>query len=215
MAGETNVFAVGATDPYSGALSYRWTFGDGATSDWSAGNTVLHAYTADCGPYSASVTVSNGFAATDSGFTVAVPCLLDITKLQAKLNFAKANADSCSLNATLDLGASFSPAGKTMTLDIGNAQISFTLDSKGRGVGYQGTCRLTYNKKTGIWALTAKLRSGDWQSSWAAYGLVDAAVSPLGVPVKFPVVAVVGNEAFASEKLLVYKAKPGKSGSAR
>ncbi|HUI07183.1 MAG TPA: Ig-like domain-containing protein [Verrucomicrobiae bacterium] len=138
-----------------------------------------------------------------------------ITQLQAKLNFAKANADSCSLKGMLDLGASFNPSGETMTLDLGDAQVSFTLNRKGRGVAYQGTCRLTYKKKTGTWTLTAKLRRGDWQTLWAEYGLVDTDVSPLGVPVEFPVVVVVGDDTFTGEKSLLYKVKPGKSGIAR
>ena len=76
VAGDTNVFSVGATNPGGNPLSYQWSFGDGVTNAWSPLSAAQHAYTTNCGPYAASVTVSNGWTAISSNLTVAVACQL-------------------------------------------------------------------------------------------------------------------------------------------
>jgi PKD repeat protein len=218
IGGETNTFAVGAIDPDSDTLSYRWLFGDGVTNGWSPSNTAQHAYTTNCGPYTAGVSVSDGEATVSSNLTVAVACQLVISKMQVKLNFAKANADSASLTATnLDLGAGFGVTNKVVRVDIGGAtNVVFTLDAKGKGVSGLGSCKLTYNKKTLRWALTAKLAKGSWQTAWAGYGLVNADVPKYTrTLVTMPVVVVIGTDAFAAEHMMFYTAKAGKSGKAK
>jgi hypothetical protein len=143
---------------------------------------------------------------------------LTITKETAKLNFAKTNSDSCTLTATLDLGANYNLTNLLVSLDIGGADTSFTLDAKGKGhgVGDYGTCKLSYKKKTGPWTFTAKLKNGPWTTPWAAYGLSNTTTTvKAGVPVTLPVTLVIGDEGFTGEKALLYKAKTGKSGSAK
>ena len=207
VAGDTNVFTVGAMDPGGNPLSYQWSFGDGAANEWSPLNTAEHVYTTNyCGPYTAGVTVDNGWAATSSNLTVAVACELGITRMQATLNFANTNADSCSLSATLDLGASYNPVDNQVMLDIGGAQIPFTLDAKGRGVNQFGSCTLGYDESTGLWTLNADLAKGSWQTAWAAYGLVNQTEPKPGAGVTMPVIVLVGNEAFAAEHTMSYTA---------
>ena len=77
--------------------------------------------------------------------------MLTILKETAKLSFVKTNACSCTLTATLDLDAGYDLTNTTVSLDIGGADVSFTLDAKGkgRGMGAYGTCKLSYKKKTG------------------------------------------------------------------
>jgi hypothetical protein len=146
---------------------------------------------------------------------------LTITKETAKLNFAKTNSDSCTLTATLDLDASYNLTNAPVLLDIGGADASFTLDAKGKGHGAgtngtSGTCKLSYKKKTGPWTFTAKLKNGPWTTPWAAYGLSNTTTTvKAGVPVTLPVTLVIGDEGFTGEKALLYKAKTGKSGSAK
>jgi streptogramin lyase len=140
--------------------------------------------------------------------------VLTITKETAKLNFAKPNADSCVLTATLDLDSGYNLTNTPVSLDIAGADMSFTLDAKGkgRGVNAYGSCKLSYKKKTGPWTFTAKLKNGSWVSQWEAYGLANATTN---CTVTLPVSLVIGDEGFAGEKALLYKAKAGKSGSAK
>ena len=217
-AGETNVFNVGAIDHSGLSLSYQWQFGDGVTNNESPFSTAQHAYAINnCGPVTASVTVSAGGASITSNLTVAVACQLAVSKVQAKLNFAKENTDGYSLTAVAQLSPDFLTAGQTLALDIGGAQETFTLDSKGRGVNEQGTCRLAFSKATkkraAVWTVTIKLSHGAFGSAWAAYGLTDSTTN--NASVNLPVVLTVGDEAFADDTMLLYTAKSGKSGTAK
>ena len=215
MDAETNVFSVGATD-LSGVLYYTWMFGDGASSGRSQNNTSSHIYT-NCGSYTATVTVDDGTNSTSAGFTVSVACLLEITKLQAKLNFAKTNSDSCTVRGRFDLPANYNFAGRLATLNIGGAEVSFTLDSKGSGRNGSSTFkRPTYNGKTGLWSFNAKLRNGSWQTAWADFGIINSDIAKPGVIVtNLPVILVSDIEAFIGGTNLHYTAKQGKSGIAK
>ena len=213
-ANETNTLTVVATDPDGDPLAYQWVFGDGANTNTMMA-VVDHVYTNDCGPYNAHVTVSDGQASTNSDLTVVVACQMQITKMQAKPNFARVNADACSLTATIDLPNGYIAAGKSVTVDIGGAQASFTLNAKGRGVSSQGTSRLKFNKKADDWTVTVTLNKGHWQIPWAADGLLNAAVPKPGTPVTLTGVVLIDDQAFAADKTLHYTAKAGKSGVAR
>ena len=219
VAGDTNVFTVGAVDSDPDSLNYQWSFGDGAISDWLTTNTASHVYTTNCGPYPASVTVSNGQATASSNLTVAIACPLTVTKMQVKLNFAKTNADSASLSASiLDLDAGYNLTNKVVTLDIGGTtNVTFTLDAKGkgRGGGRFGSCKLAYNKRTAQWKLRAKLRKGSWQASWATYHLENRTVAKPGLLVTMPVIVLIDAEASADEHTMFYTAKAWKSGTAK
>jgi streptogramin lyase len=173
-------------------------------------------------PYGVAVDGSGNVYVADSfndTIRLGVPLdILTITKETAKLNFAKTNSDSCTLTATLDLGAGYNLTNKPVSLDIGGADASFTLDAKGkgRGVGTYGTCKLTYKKKTGPWTFAATLKKGSWATQWETYGFSNSTTTvKAGVPVTLPVVLEIGDETFAGEKTLLYKAKAGKSGSAK
>jgi hypothetical protein len=145
--------------------------------------------------------------------TVAVAYQLNVTKLQAKLNFAKPGTDSCSLTVTFAPCPGFDAANKMAVVDIGGAQMSFILDDNGRGRTGPNNCRVTSNNSTGLWTFTAKLKNGAWQSGWDAYGLHD--VTTRKIAASLPVVLLVGDEGFAADAQLLYTAKAGKSGSAQ
>jgi pectate lyase len=218
VAGDTNVFSVVATNLEPGTLSYQWSFGDGVTNAWSSSGTAEHAYsTTNCGPYVASVTVSNGQASISSNFTVTVACQLNITKLQPKLNFAKTNADRCTVRGAFDLPAGYSFSNKLATLDIGGAEVSFTLDSKGRGRnGLSTFSKPTYNRKTSLWTLNATLKNGSWRTPWAAYSMINSNIPKPGALVtNMPVIFLLDTEAFMGTTNLHYTAKQGKSGTAK
>ena len=163
------------------------------------------------------MTVTDGQASTSSNFTVTVACQLNITKLQAKLNFAKANADSCTVKGTFDLPADYSFADKLATLEVGDVEVSFTLGSKGSGrTGLSTFKKPTYNKKTGLWMFSATLKNGSWQTAWAEYSMINSNIPKPGVPVTdLPVIFVLDTEAFMGTTNLHYTAKQGKSGTAK
>ena len=218
VAGETNVFAVSAVDPAGGALSYQWLFGDGTSNGWSTSGTALHAYTTNnCVSYAASVIVSDGQASISSNFTVTVACQLKITKLQLNLNFAKTNADSCTVKGGFELPASYSFYNRLATLDIGGAKVSFTLGSKGSGHnGLSTFSKPTYNRSHTNWTFSATLKNGSWQTPWADYSMINSNIPKSGVLVtNFPVIFILDTEAFVGTTNLHYTAKQGKSGSAK
>ena len=224
VAGETNVFTVGALDTVDNSfLRYQWQFGDGGTSAWSAVALATHSYaTNHCGPYTASVTVSNTQAAISSNLSVSAACLLTITKLQLGVSFSKTNADSCALTAKLALpGVTnlIQLTSATVLVDVGHAQVPFTLDNKGRGVSPFGTCRLAYTKSTktkvGYWTATIALSKGTWRNLWAVDGVDNVIHKSPGILVTVPVALLVGDDAFAVEKQLHYIATPNKTGTAK
>jgi uncharacterized repeat protein (TIGR01451 family) len=218
VAGETNTFAVNAIDPAGGLLNYQWLFGDGTMSSWLATNTATHVYTNECGPLSASVTVSNGQATASSNLDVAVACPLIISKVQLKANFRKADADSCNLSVAFDLSAIFNLANQVVAVDVGGAQAQFNLDDKGKGhgVGPNGTCKLSFDKHTALWTATVDMKDGSWQNAWAAYGMTNSTILKPGAPVtNVPVVLAVGSQAFMGTTDLRYTSKDGQSGTAK
>jgi streptogramin lyase len=170
-------------------------------------------------PYGVAVDIGGNVYVADTfnnTIRLGVPLgILTITKETAKLNFVKTNACSCALTATLDLGAGYNLTNKPVSLDIGGARASFTLDAKGRGTSSPNTCKLSYKKNTGPWTFTATLKNGSWATQWEAYGLTNAPTPTAGVLVTLPVTLVIGDEQFYGEKALLYKAKAGKSGSAK
>ena len=216
LADETNAFSVTAIAADGDSLEYQWVFGDGEGSNTTIG-TIKHVYTNECGPYSASVTVSDGPASTNSDLVVSVACQMRITSLRVNLDFAKTNSDSCTVLGTFELPANYSFAGKLATLDVGGAEVSFFLPSKdGRGRNGQSTFdKPTYNKKTGMWTVKAQLKNGSWQDAWAGQGLVNANIPSPGVSAQLRVILLIDNEAFVADKSLNYTAKAGKWGTAR
>ena len=215
VAEDANMFTFDIADWGTSTLYYAWTFGDGDVSDRSTNSTPTHVYT-NCGPYVASVTVDDGTDSTNASFTVSVACLLTVTKLQGSLNFAKTNADKCTVKGSIDLPPDYSFSNKLATVSVGDAEISFALDSKGRGrTGTSTFNKPSYNKTTGLWTLNAKLNNGSWQDLWAVYGLVNTNLPKPGVSVSLPVVLVIDDESFMAITNLQYTAKAGKLGTAK
>jgi T5SS/PEP-CTERM-associated repeat protein len=214
VADDTNTFTVSATDADGDLLNYQWVFGDSASTNTMIG-TVEHVYTNDCGAFNASVTVSDGHASTNSDLTVVVACQMQITKLQANLNFAKTNADSCTVKGTFNPPDNFSFTNKMVTLNIGGAQMSFTPVSK--GIWRNGLSKFnkpTYNKRTGVWTFNATLKNGSWRSAWAEHGMIPNIPRPAITITNFPVVVLIDTEAFMGTTNLHYTAT-SKSGTAK
>ena len=157
--------------------------------------------------------MSNDFGSISSNVAVAVACEMSISKLSASVNFAAANKDSAQLTGQVDLGP-VSVAGLPVSVDIGGAQVSFTLDAKGKAKNGSSSCRLSQTSGNS-WTLTVKFSKGTWSAPWATVGLVNQDIPKPGVPVTMPVVVIIGNEAFAAERSVTYTAKAGKPGKAK
>jgi len=212
MAGTNSAFAVAATDADGDPLTYQWAFGDGAGS---ADPHPWHAYATNvCGVYTAAVVVTDGIMPSPTGtLQVAVACQLGITQLQLQPNFAKSNADRGRLTAVFVPGPNFSVAGQPVTVAIGNAPVDFVLNKAGHGVGSNGTCNVTFNKRLG-WRIALALKAGAWHLPWSTYGLANASIKQ-GVPVQVPVVVLIGDDAAAADHPLTYTATAGKAGLAK
>jgi hypothetical protein len=147
--------------------------------------------------------------------TNATPAALTVDKLQAKVNFnpAKKNEDTCSLTAMPALQSGFGVANQTVTVNVGDAEASFTLNAKGSSKSATNSCKFSYAKKTKVWTLMASMKKGSWATPWAEYGVTNATTAKAGVTVKMPVTVTIGTNTFATDESLLYKATAGKSGT--
>jgi hypothetical protein len=191
-------YLVCSSQQISASANSGWTF-----TGWSDGNSSNPR----------TITVPS-IGAT---YVAAFVANLTVSKLQATLNFAKNNADSCTVKGTFNLTESYSFVGKTAVLDIGGAQVSFALGSKGSGMnGLSLFHKPTFNKKTGLWTFSATLKNGSWQATWTDYGMIESNIPKPGVLVaNFPVTLVLDTETFMGTANLHYTATAGKSGSAK
>ena len=144
-----------------------------------------------------------------------VACQMQIVKLRARPVFRKHNVDRFWVKATIALPDGFSPAGKLVTVNIGGAQAAFTLNANGRRINGQGACKLFFHKRTDTWTVHIRRRKGDWRTPWDAIGLTNTDIPKPGTPVTITVVVLVGDEGFAADDVVTYRAKAGKYGIAR
>ncbi|MGD1018933.1 MAG: PKD domain-containing protein [Verrucomicrobiia bacterium] len=214
-AGDTNMFSVGAIDPNDYPLNYAWNFGDGTSSAPSPTNIATHVYT-NCGPYYASVTVSDGIYLTNASLTVSVPCAMNVSSLKLQAKFRKVGSDACTIKGTLtDLPEGFSVTNAVVSLDVGGAIVDIQLNAKGSGANSNGNVKFSHNKQTGVWTFTGKLK-GDLKGSWATYGITSGTVISSDVP-SFPVLLMLQSdtlETFNAELPLSYSNSSGTSGTA-
>lgn len=141
-----------------------------------------------------------------------------VSKLGIKLNLAKPSLDSIGLKGTLAVPAGFSAAGATLEVSIGGVVKTFTLDAKGKATVGTDKAQLTVKAKKGVVAaqdakLSVKLTKGSFASSLVDEGLVNATVTD--VAVTMPVEIKLNDTMYASAQPQRYKAKTGKSGSAK
>ena len=206
-----NVSGISYPTGFSGAWS-------GSIASGGSHNVTVTFAPVAVASYGGTVTVTSdatsGTSTIAASGTGAQP--MTVSKLQATVNFAKPNKDSCSLTATLNLGASFQPNGQTLTLVIGDGQITYSLNKTGVGVYDKNTCRITHARGASQWKLAATWKNGSWQTSWVSYGLINDTIKKPGNAVTLPVQVDVAGEEFAGNSpTLHYTAKWGKSGTAK
>lgn len=126
-------------------------------------------------------------------------------KLRIKLRFADPSdlGDRIVVKGKLPVGEStFSPAGKTLIVDVGGATAFFVLDAKGRGTSAQGYT-IDFEKTVGLGGVKFKLvmDGGAFQSAFQDEGLaeVDVVDDPKTIQVDFWMHNLHAREAVAVE----------------
>ncbi|HVM60584.1 MAG TPA: hypothetical protein VMV72_06920 [Verrucomicrobiae bacterium] len=150
--------------------------------------------------------------------TITESASITVSSLQAKANFTKPDSDSCSLKATFNPVTTPNLTNATVALDVGGADVSYALDPKGKGIGTSsyGTCKLSYNKKSGLWTFSTNLKNGSWQTPWLDVGITSTNTPKTGSSITIPVVLAVGDGiAFTNDHAATYRAIAGKSGTAK
>ena len=204
-------FSLGSSSADENPINCVWNFGDGGSSPDCNPSYVF----TNCGAYAVSVTITDGVNSVSTGLTVAVACPLDISSLKLQAKFNRVGSDTCAVSGTLpNLPASFAIANAVVTLDVGDAPVSFQLSAKGRGANANGNFKLAFDARSAAWTFTGKLK-GALNGSWAKYGVIDSVV--ISSPVSLPVLLLLQSdtwEASGFQPLLNYTDKTGPSGTA-
>lgn len=187
-----------------------------------AGNVAYAALTPDAGTTNlCTVDLASGEATLIGpvGNAVALRAMavlprlaLDVDHAVLKFNFKKANKDKFMLNGTLPALAGPS-GGVVVTVDIGGATQTFTLDGKGRNRVGADTFALIGRPHNGLVKFQVQLKKGDFSDEMADEGMdgtADAKKEPRTVLVRFQV----GADTYETSIVVTYTAKAGKTGIA-
>ena len=194
LAGQSITFNVSASDTDGDALSYAWTFGEGGTGSSA---TPSYVYVA-AGTYAVQVTITDasGLSAVSSisvvvntsagdgngggGTGTGSPDTpLKVSKLQGFANFKASGHDWATLQGILaNVAPLFDPTGKSLSINLDGAAMSFILDRNGRGKSGQSHAALIFkptkrNRLTrknqfqgGNVAFSIRLQNGSWAALW-------------------------------------------------
>jgi hypothetical protein len=161
-------------------------------------------------------------AGTNSNSAAAVPELQDslsVDKVQVKLGFSKPGKDSLMVVSRLTLPTTFVPSGSIAGVQFGPvAKSNLTLDSKGKSP--KGTSVIAVKlaaKGSSSIAVTLSIKGEDLASLLATSGFTNANVTGenLVVPVAVAITTNGRTSVYNSQVAVLYKAKQGKSGSAK
>jgi hypothetical protein len=156
----------------------------------------------------------SGGGASGNGTTF-IP--MTLSKMQGSAKFTGGH-DSCSLAGVIpNLPAGFNPTGQTLTLNIGGAIVSFTLNSKGSAKASNGTIALRLkpsvrNKTTkqtvfqgGNVQFAARILGGTWASTW---GLSPTATGK-NLPMPISVTIGLGGNSYMATATAKYTPRKG------
>jgi PKD repeat protein len=207
-------FTAEAASPGNGAITYAWSFGDGAAG---TGAAASHAYD-EAGTYTATVVATHVPTGRTAQSVVQVTVGRPIPRptVSVLLNFAADGRDSATVTGELPVPAGFTVSGATLTVDLGGIAQTFTFDEKGRASGDAGTARISVRTEGGNVPgqrapFTATFR-GDLAPALADEGLTDTTTNAI---VYVPVTLTFGGRTVVHPVELMYSAKAGKKGSAR
>ncbi|MCG3147926.1 MAG: hypothetical protein PCFJNLEI_01367 [Verrucomicrobiae bacterium] len=139
--------------------------------------------------------------------------------LKMNVSFVVGKLSSATLKSYIELPEGYDVNNAVVELNVGSVAVPFVLDEKGRGLS--GGNSLKFQKSGAaavsnqLWQVTAKLR-GDFDAQWINDGFLNSTTNNLTVTV--PVLLLLDTPEQGTvyvEKPLLYKAKAGKSGSAK
>ncbi|MGD0090609.1 MAG: PKD domain-containing protein [Planctomycetota bacterium] len=170
LAGQSVSFVAAAAGSNGDALTYTWDFGDGTSG---AGAAVLHAF-ATSGIYTVTVTAADSKgnqAASSTLVLIGLP--LSVSKKSLQVKFPSSGSDSLTLSGSFVLPQGTSTLATAVTLSVGAASQTFTVNAKGKGVS--GKSRLALSPLSKSRPLSAVKFSatllGNFQMELAAAGL--------------------------------------------
>ena len=132
-------------------------------------------------------------------------------KIAIALNFAKPNLDSITLNGTVAVPAKFVATGQRVVVDIGGVTMGFTLTSKGAGTVGKNTFKI--GLKAGLQKFTVKFVKGSFKAALADEGLVS--ITDKGSLHQIACSLLFNANIYQTHKTVTYKARVGKTGTAR
>jgi PKD repeat protein len=143
---------------------------------------------------------------------------LTLGKASVKLNFAKTEMDQIQLAGVLPVAEGFDPTGKTLTVNFGGIELTFTLNAKGQAAEDNNRCKLQLKRKKGVVAaqnakFLIQLKSGDFALALGDEDLTNTDCR--NVEVTIPVAITLGGTTYAADKKLSFSAKADKTGLAK
>lgn len=132
--------------------------------------------------------------------------------LAISLNFARAGKDKISVSGVLNVS---SPGGESVpfAIEVGGVAKAFSINAKGRGRSGKDSIRIAPLKGKDASVFDVNLNQGSFAAPLLAHGLNNETNKKVSVTV--PVTVLYANKVFASNLVVSYTSKKGRSGSAR
>jgi hypothetical protein len=177
------------------------------------GLSGLYAINPETGHIAFLGTIGDGTTIVDVAATAAAPEGLSMDKLDLKFDFKKSGKDQAHIRGKLPAPEG-DYAGLVVTVDIGGAMRTFTLDSKGKAKNGNDTFMFEGKPKDGLVKYDTKFKKADLSDDLADEGM-DGSEEAKKEDRDVIVVITVGDTAYAGEATVEYTAKVGKTGNAK
>ncbi len=132
------------------------------------------------------------------------PNPLTLTKLTGVVFFNSAGKDTYKVTGSIN-SASLIYSDAVVALDVGGAQVTFTLNAKGLGVSSNGTIK--FSKSGSTQKFVAALKKGTWAAPWTQSGLTNEPQTNVAIPIS--VVMTINGAANAGNKYVQYSEAHG------
>jgi PKD repeat protein len=159
----------------------------------------------------AGTSPTDGASSPLDGETPPAPEDLSLSKLSIKLNFSRPLSDSLSFSGVVALPTGFDFTGELATIDVGGVVRGFELDYRGKSPRDTSTVSIS-KPRNGFAKYTVKISREDLAADLEDDGLIDDDVL---TTVNVPVTLIFNGQILELTPTLSYKAKAGRTGSAK